>query len=365
MAAGAVNGTAGDASAVHQAPWPLVTFKRHPLRAVINQIVTFSWLIVVGYVGIKIIAGAYYLIFELYPPLTREWHAAVPDSALRHDIRDVAEGYYATVLAHAFVFNPWKKNGLLSGITPFKQINHLATRLESALHLPVPDSHHDPSKSTAVLWLALTFVYAVPGFLIGRWAVQEVSNVLLHFQATAGLLQPHAADQAAPLWNRELSTVASGWPKKAYRCPGGAILRPAPRAGSLRGAPQVCCAPTGGFGWQIHCCRTSAAASGLCIPLQRHGGNHLAAHGAAGSKGAAESHRHCAGDHQHRLALSGRVRTADGRQAVAAKPHNLATGRRPVERPHPSFAADQLLVAAGQSSADRTFRASKVLRPQV
>ena len=214
MAAGAVNGTAGDASAVHQAPWPLVTFKRHPLRAVINQIVTFSWLIVVGYVGIKIIAGAYYLIFELYPPLTREWHAAVPDSALRHDIRDVAEGYYATVLAHAFVFNPWKKNGLLSRITPFKQINHLATRLESALHLPVPDSHHDPSKSTAVLWLALTFVYAVPGFLIGRWAVQEVSNVLLHFQATASFVQPHAADQAAPLWNRELSTVASGWPKK-------------------------------------------------------------------------------------------------------------------------------------------------------
>lgn len=54
----------------------------------------------------------------------------------------------------------------------------------------------------------------MPGFLIGRWAVQQVCNVLLHFQATAGLLQPHAADQAAPLWNRELSTVASGWPKK-------------------------------------------------------------------------------------------------------------------------------------------------------
>jgi len=72
MAAGAVNGTAGDASAILQAPWPLVTFKRHPLRAGINQIVTFSWLIVVGYVGSKIIAGAYYLIFELYRLFTDE-----------------------------------------------------------------------------------------------------------------------------------------------------------------------------------------------------------------------------------------------------------------------------------------------------
>jgi len=214
MAAGDVNATGCGASAIRQAPWPLVTFKRHPLRAVMNQIVILLWLIVVGYVGIKIIAGAYYLIFELYPPMTRAWHAAVPDSALRHDIRDVAEGYYATVLAHAFVFNPWKKSGLLSRITPFKQINRLSTRLERALHLPVADSNQDPSKSTAVLWLALTFVYAVPGFFVGRWVVQEVSNVLLHFQATASLVQPHAAGQGAPLWNRELSTLASGWPKK-------------------------------------------------------------------------------------------------------------------------------------------------------
>ncbi len=215
MAAGDVKATGCGASAIRQAPWPLVTFKRHPLRAVMNQIVILLWLIVVGYVGIKIIAGAYYLIFELYPPMTRAWHAAVSDSALRHDIRDVAEGYYATVLAHAFVFNPWKKSGLLSRITPFKQINRLSTRLERALHLPVADSDQDPSKSTAVLWLALTFVYAVPGFFVGRWVVQEVSNVLLHFQATASLVQPHAPGQGAPLWNRELSTLASGWPRSS------------------------------------------------------------------------------------------------------------------------------------------------------
>lgn len=224
---------AGTAPIPRGVPWPLVTFKRHPLRAVINQIVTFSWLIVVGFVGIKIIAGAYYLIFELYPPLTREWHAAVPDSALRH---------VSVTWRKAITPPSWP----MRYIQPMEEewaavSDHTVQTNQPPGHSPgisaASSGPRQPSRSLQV--------YGCPMARVNL-RIRGAGLLDRSLGGSAGVQRPIAlpgyggfastARRGSGCAALEQGAVDGGFrvAQKAYRCPGGAILRPAPRAGSLR-----------------------------------------------------------------------------------------------------------------------------------
>ena len=195
-------------------PYPLTISPGHRVRAYWNLVVTFLWIALVVYFAVKVIAGGYFLLLETYGPITASWHQLVPDSTLRHDIRDVGEGYYATITAQMVVWNHWRPKGLLSRYTPFKQIEAGARRIEFALHIPTRDDNREATRWSLLLGVVLTFGYAVPGFIVGRWLVTTLGLEAEHLHHAATSIGAHVGYHAPAFWDTEVAIYSSRVPQK-------------------------------------------------------------------------------------------------------------------------------------------------------
>lgn len=78
------------------------------LQWTINQVVSLILVVIFAHSGMIIIMGVYYLIFEVYHPITVAWHNAVSDTYTRHAIRDVFEGFLGGFVAQLAIWNHYK-----------------------------------------------------------------------------------------------------------------------------------------------------------------------------------------------------------------------------------------------------------------
>ena len=105
-------------------PSPLVKFFRHPRRWIRNKAELAIAALVLAHIGTLIVVGLYYLVFEVYPPITHAWHSAVPGSSTRHLPRNVYEGVLGGTLAQFVVFNHFARRRAKRGPLDEWEIRH-------------------------------------------------------------------------------------------------------------------------------------------------------------------------------------------------------------------------------------------------
>lgn len=182
-------------------PPPLVTVTSHPVRWMHNFIRTLVIAVVLAHVGMVVVMGLYYLLFEVYNPITRVWHHTVSDSNLRHDLRDVAEGLLDGFCAQQIFWNHYKKRDL-------KKLNFF-DRIELSLRIPNLKQADRLSRwQLATCWM-VAFLYAIPGFILTLLIVRSV-NLNLDSVLT---IHPYAPALQA-VWGRLRNWWTSSWDKK-------------------------------------------------------------------------------------------------------------------------------------------------------
>lgn len=161
-------------------PPPLVKLRQHPKRWLINKVELLVAALLLAHIGVLIVAGLYYLLFELNASMTHAWHDVVSNSNLRHSIRDVGEGVLGGFLAQAIVWNHFKHRR-----------ESFLDRIEKAKHIP---------PRLAAPFFAL--LYGVIGFTVAYFMMHELS---LHVTAAAATHSSMARFER--VWS-------SGWDKK-------------------------------------------------------------------------------------------------------------------------------------------------------
>lgn len=171
-------------------PAPLVTLSRHPIRWLLNKLQLLGWAVVLTYVGVLIVAGLYYLLFEVNPTMTKLWHQAVSDNGLRHDIRNVGEGFFGGLLGQQVVWNHFRR----------RRPKNRLDKTEIALHIPnVKDDRRLSWGLVAVPVLAVA--YAVLGLLAALWISHKLQHSIDHLNSTVSALHVHVT-HASPLWEK-------------------------------------------------------------------------------------------------------------------------------------------------------------------
>lgn len=180
-------------------PFPLVKVTKKPHVWVRNKVHMVATATVGTYLGVLFIAGLYYLLTQTTDFMDNAWHSFVPDDNLRHDIRNVGEGLLGGVIAQGFIWNHWK---------PKKA--KLWDKLEIKLGLPNYHDHKDIGLPTLILTPLLVCLYAIPGFLLGRWMVNEISFLYEQSQ----VLNMTLGDVAPSLDQRMRENMTADWPQK-------------------------------------------------------------------------------------------------------------------------------------------------------
>jgi hypothetical protein len=93
----------------YKPPAPLTNPLRHPLRWLVITVVSVAAAVIFAHLGALFITGLYYLIFQVNSSAAAWWHSVIPDAALRHTVRDVAEGFYGGAIAQQLVWNQAKE----------------------------------------------------------------------------------------------------------------------------------------------------------------------------------------------------------------------------------------------------------------
>ena len=182
-------------------PPPLVEVTSHPLRWMHNLIHTVVIAVVVAHVGMVVVMGLYYLLFEVYNPITRVWHHAVSDPYLRHNLRDVAEGLLGGFCAQQIFWSHYRARELA-------KLNFF-DRIELYLHIPNLKQTGRLSRwQLATCWVVALF-YAIPGFVVTLLIVRSV-NLNLDSVFT---IHPHAPVVQA-VWERLRNWWTGSWDKK-------------------------------------------------------------------------------------------------------------------------------------------------------
>jgi hypothetical protein len=189
------------ASDVAALPAPLVRPFRHPLRWTRQRLALLGVRAVFTYVGICAVAAAYYLLLETHVRLpwigetnTQAWHHLVPNSKLRHNIRDVGEGLFGGLLAIALAYNHYRRIGR----------KHLVDRIEIALGIPNIKSASKLHSWQIILGVLLIPVYASVGFFVGEWLVGVIHPAVSHL----------AEVQTGSLLTNIKNNFLENWPKK-------------------------------------------------------------------------------------------------------------------------------------------------------
>lgn len=110
-------------------PPPLVKPLRHPFRWTRNHVQMIVYAVLFAHVGEFIVAALYYLITQKSQTMNHSWHALVPDSNLRHAIRDVGEGVLGGFLAQAIIYNYFKRSN--------RNVGRLTGAIKRKAHIPV------------------------------------------------------------------------------------------------------------------------------------------------------------------------------------------------------------------------------------
>jgi len=184
-------------------PPPLVKLTRHPIRWFLNKLILLGWALVLTYIGVLIVAGLYYVLFEVNPTMTKLWHQVVSNSDLRHNIRNVGEGFLGGLLAQQVVWNHFRKR---------KPKNPL-DKTEIALHIPnVKDERRLSIGLVVVPFLAVA--YAVPGFLAALWISHKLQHSVEHLNSTVSALHVHVTPHASSVWEKTKASFTQNWDKK-------------------------------------------------------------------------------------------------------------------------------------------------------
>jgi hypothetical protein len=185
-------------------PWPVsATFSEHPIRKTWNGILNVAILVIVGYIGLKYFAGLYYVLTQKIEPIRRAWNSSV-HASLRHDIRDVGEGFSASMTAGLVAYSLWRGKSVLSRLPYLSAVDKRVERVERAIRIP-RENDGRRSRWYQLLWGAVwVVIYAVPGFVLGRWFVHhvEVSRII------------HVVSSHSSVWAKEIKTLTVSWPKK-------------------------------------------------------------------------------------------------------------------------------------------------------
>jgi hypothetical protein len=190
-------------------PAPLVRPARHPITWTRQRIALLGVRAVFTYVGICAIAALYYLLLETHVRLpilnetnTQAWHHAVPNSKLRHDIRDVGEGLLGGILAIAFTYNHYRRIGTANAVD----------RLELRLRIPNLKSGRKLSWWQIVLGVLLIPVYASVGFFAGEWLVGVIHPAVSHLaEAQTGSVLTNIKNNLIEQWPKKLIGFAAAF----------------------------------------------------------------------------------------------------------------------------------------------------------
>jgi hypothetical protein len=187
-------------------PAPLVSPFRHPLRWLGITLLSGIIALVLAHIGVLAIAGLYYAVFEWNAHMTHWWHSFISDSNLRHDIRDVAEGFYGGAIAQQLVWNAFRRHTVRYRAKPMNRLD----RIEDALRIPNLRSARKLSfwqiPYALLLWAPL---YGSVGFFVAYLLDGAVRHDVTALQHTVASLGPHAS-----LWQRTRQLDTSNWDKK-------------------------------------------------------------------------------------------------------------------------------------------------------
>lgn len=187
--------TAAPSRAIEPPENPIPRFREAPRKVTVGLIQTLVFAVIFGHLGIFAVVGLYYLLFEVYHPFTVAWHHVVPDSYVRHLIRNVGEYFLGTLLAMLILWNPfrwarrmYRRRFRLSGRPHIYWVQRAPSRLDQLeLRLHIPNLHQKDRVSAwqFVLSPFVALIYAIPGFLLGAGLVW-----LLHKGLHTGRLYP-------------------------------------------------------------------------------------------------------------------------------------------------------------------------------
>ncbi len=190
-------------------PAPLVRPKRHPLTWARQRVALLAVRAVFTYVGICIIAALYYILLETHVRLplihetnTQAWHHAVPDSKLRHDIRDVGEGLLGGILAIGFTYNHYRH------IRPPNAVD----RFEMRLGIPNVKSGRKLAWWQIVLGVVLIPLYASVGFFVGELLVSAIHPAVSQLaEVQTGSLLTNIKNNFLEQWPKKLIGFAAAF----------------------------------------------------------------------------------------------------------------------------------------------------------
>jgi hypothetical protein len=190
----------------YKPPAPLTNPLRHPLRWLAITAFSLAAAIVFAHLGALFITGMYYLLFEVNSSATAWWHSVIPDAALRHAVRDVAEGFYGGAIAQQLVWNPFKNRRTRYLAKPMNRLD----RLEDLLRIPNLRSGRDLSfwqiPCSLVIWAP---IYGSVGFTVTYLLDSVIRRDIAVLQHTVLALSSHAS-----MWQRTASMDTANWDKK-------------------------------------------------------------------------------------------------------------------------------------------------------
>ncbi|HEV2240511.1 MAG TPA: hypothetical protein VGR98_05655 [Streptosporangiaceae bacterium] len=196
----------GQAPAHFKRPAPLVSPFRHPLRWLGITLLSGIIALVLAHIGALAIAGLYYAVFEWNSHVTHWWHSFITNSNLRHDIRDVAEGFYGGAIAQQLIWNAFRKRRVRYEAKPMNRLD----RIEDALRIPNLRSARELSfwqiPYALLLWAP---VYGSVGFFVAYLLDGALVHGIAALHHTVTSLGPHAS-----LWQRTKQLDTSNWDKK-------------------------------------------------------------------------------------------------------------------------------------------------------
>lgn len=93
-------------------PAPLVSVRwNRPgtwIKKLLNTIQGLVLVLFAAYLGMLMAAAIYYLVFQVYTPVTDAWHSAVPSDYWRHLVRDAMEGFFGGLFGFFVGWNYYK-----------------------------------------------------------------------------------------------------------------------------------------------------------------------------------------------------------------------------------------------------------------
>ena len=168
-------------------PAPLVRIN-HPIKWAKNHLLTVIFSLVLVKIGTLIVVALYYLLFEVWPPMTHAWHTVVPNSNLRHDIRGVAEGLVGGLLGVGYCWNHYKRRH-----------EGAVDRLMNKMGLATLFNGRKLNFGQYCYAFASVFLFGSVGFVVAYFAFDiahivhgHIDNAAVHLRNTAAALQPLA-----------------------------------------------------------------------------------------------------------------------------------------------------------------------------